>query len=268
MTRPSPERLGLEFCPLWVTIQYLAGGVSIADMPRLVSSRVYRDDTSFTAADVRATLSEAARLVERWQLSAPAAAAYVERHHAARAVVDLEGMRSLAVAQFDQLAEGSNPDEEQPPRMADAASYAIAVVAERDHRRAWRSAVREDDLLRRTITKSEDERLADLFLSRARGLMPGRLFGDWSRLVELLEADRRLEATEYQNWLDGRDLLEDAIMLVEPPGATAARGQLELLDARFRAATRAASGDPLGLDRRPWRLLRWWWRRVPTNFVQ
>lgn len=268
MTRPSRERLGLEFCPLWVTMQYLAGGVSIADMPRMVSSRVYRDDTSFTAPDVRATLSEAARLVERWQLSARAAAVYVERHHAARAVVDLDGMRSLAVAQLDRLAEGSNPDQEQPPHVAEAALYAIAVVAERDHRRAWRSAGREADFLRRTITEADDERLEDLFLSRARGLMPGRLFDAWSRLVELLEADRRLEAMEYQNWLDGRDVLEDAIMLVQPPGATAARGQLEPLDARFHAATRPASGDPLGLDRRPWRLLRWWWRRVPTNFVE
>jgi|GEM_PF-4917325 len=268
MTKRANAGIASEHSPLWVTMNYLAGGVSLLDMPRLVSSRIFHDETSLRLADVRAAIREVARLVERSPLSAPSVAAFSERLQLEDpASVDIHETRTMAAQELSRLAEGPIVESEQGAQVRRAARYAVAVLSARGHRDVWRSAPREGDFLRRAISSADDERLEDLFLHSARETTPGCLFDRWNRLAGRLEAQEGQDVPEYVNWLGGRDILEQAIMLVDPIDSMTARRRIEAVDRRFHAATLPASGDPLGLARQQWRPRRWWWYRVPADFA-
>lgn len=245
-------------------MHYLVAGVSPGDMSRMVSARVFHDETSFTTVDVQAAILDAARLVEQWELSAVAASAFREIFDDPQALGDTQATRILAAEDLRRSAAQSDVGRDWPPQTRRAARYAIAVIAERHHRTTWRSAPREEDLLRRTLTSVDDRELEDLFLQRGSGWTPGQLLDRWNRYVTWLEAGGGRDSSEYTNGLSNRDLLEDAVMLVDPSGSAAARRTLDSIDNRFHAVTERLTSYSLDVPH-PQGPLRWWWRRAPMH---
>lgn len=249
-------------------MHYLVLGVPLDEIPAAVSARLHRD---VTLRDVEQAAFEAARLIERHPLTAPSIAAFRERDNGRPkdvdlADVDLTTLAGVASAELDRLA-SSGPAIEQGEGLRLAAGYALMVMRQEDRLQAWRAEGPTGFL--RAGAGDQDGRLRDLFLYRTGDAPPGHLLASWSGLVERLE-EKGDEfdgcILEYINWLDIRDSLEEALCLAAPPGAIAARREIESLDLRYFDATRA-SNEPVASGARPslWRPRCWWWYRVPKN---
>lgn len=63
------------------------------------------------------------------------------------------------------------------------------------------------------------------------------LISEWTALVQALEEEYRLEVYEYENELNGRQILEVLVPRLPPPLALRVREVLEPWDRRFNEAT-------------------------------
>ena len=85
----------------------------------------------------------------------------------------------------------------------------------------------------------------------------------WEETVERVAAGYPLDTIEdYLNDLDGRQLLDEALPVASPRAGRAARGRVEVADARFHAlatpTTRCLWGDRAA-EEHGWSIERNWW---------
>ena len=93
------------------------------------------------------------------------------------------------------------------------------------------------------------------------------MYEAWAALVAEVERGYDQMVDEYTNDLACRDWLLQAWPMLTDRVRDARAGELEILDARFKAATEDDGGAAIGRFRRIDDTDGWWWRRRPTKIA-
>ena len=277
-------------------LRLLAAGLS----PDAVAERLSgRFDQRLTAEDVRTVLRYAAALMDDGAaLLPPAEAAFVDHFDGVLAFATLtqgkpRGRAGDASASLPVFG-GSRPSAEtlgrlrrlsrtvisaylaDTPELADAPSakhpeqrsvalqYAEALLRQAEVI-AGLNDVGDDAPLQASLPAPDRNRISEFLLYRnLRGTFEtlDTLVAAWQRLIEALEDHpESLIPEEYNNWLDKRDSLEDALSLLSPGARRDLEARVRRLDDRFLEGTDATQSTIKPTS--PWTLQRWWWYRVP-----
>lgn len=182
---------------------------------------------------------------------------------------DVPRLRELAARLLALYAE--RPDEARTMRIGQdenqALQYAEALLLQ-EHARAALRAASEDSESIHAILDGTDRTRIDSFSTYwgVRGLfrtLDARL-ESWERFtVHLRDRGSSFEPEEFDNALDGRDILSDALTLLSPAGRPALSDRLSAADATFDAATVELTA-PLR-KRLRWRPQPWWRFRAPAQ---
>lgn len=145
-----------------------------------------------------------------------------------------------------------------------ALQYAEQVVRQDEILDDLEQAAHDQTSLHAALTLSDRRRIDELLLYRG-GTRLDSLLKSWESCARALERDDgRLMYEEYENWLNVRDGLEDAVSMLSPAGRQILEARLAPLDDRVVQATLALSTSIRPLT--PWRPQGWCWYRVPRSF--
>jgi hypothetical protein len=283
----------------------MAAGVPLDAMPERIARRVGIEQPLSTA-DLHAALADAAQTANERALLPPAEAAFVDGFGGivARAALtsdkpltireavagardgapirpsnaELEDLRALSKRLLGAYL-ADEVDSPDFPRPKEDESHGIAL-------RYLEALLRQEEIVAKLgdldpetsplhcgPAQAERARIDDFLLYRGvtgQSKTLDSLIMDWQRFVERLESEPdRFVYEVYEDRLIRRDVLEDAIGLIDPHMRDCLERHVRPLDDRFFAATRAAA-EPIG-PRSPWKPRRWWWHRHPRrlhkNFV-
>lgn len=196
---------------------------------------------------------------------APAVMAALEHSWRAESSFSIADARHLAEEILPQVLAGGTPKSKGSNDVAIAFSYASAVV--RNGR--FPRLPNEESTLRDGLDPHDRSLLEDFYVFRQEiagfRITPELHVERWERLVGSVASIYHDAFEEFVNELDGRDILEDAVSVLSPPGRKTMRSAIDPIDERYDRLTQW-SDEPLSPVPYPRR--RWWWFRVPTNADQ
>lgn len=258
-------------------LRLLAVGVPEAAIPERMSEHRM---PGFSVDDLREILVHARTVTRATSLLPPAQAAFFERTLLPPAgafggapgvdlsASDLEALRSLAFALVDAYlsddrGSAAAPDPKRDPMHSAALQYVEALLRQEEIIDDLNQASSAESSLHAAITGTDRTRLHELLLNRG-GTRLDSLVNRWQRFVGIAESDpQSMGYEEYENWLRGRDLLEDVMSVLSPASREILESRIQPLDESLFRATRevASSIRPPS----PWQPQPWWWYRVPTR---